>query len=118
MNITTVIAGFAIGSVLMLSPNSYSREARYNELLGKLGASSLPTRCTTCHGAGGNPKAHNLFGKDYIEIFVFSFRPKFPETKQMSKDEKWAFLLNLDSDSDGRSNFDELKQGKNPGIPD
>lgn len=102
--------------VAWLPSLSQARPARYNSLLGRLGVGSLPFRCQTCHRSGG--VGLNQFGADYFSTFIVSMDPKFRDVKNLSEDEKWKFLLGLDSDGDGLSNLDELIQGRNPGVKD
>lgn len=63
----------------------------------------VPQRCNVCHSK--TSLALNAFGKDFSEL-----------KRQMTLSEVWTPLGELDSDQDGVSNQEELKNSKNPGI--
>lgn len=101
--------------VALLPFTAQARPQYFNELQGHF--TNVPNRCQTCHASTGNPKALNPFGQDFFSTFFFSTDPLFREMKDKTREEKWAFLLALDSDKDGVTNTEELASGRHPGNP-
>ncbi len=84
---------------------SFSAQAKAVYLSSLQGAYSaqVPQRCNACHST--TSIALNAFGKDFSTL-----------KRNMKLSEVWAPLGEMDSDQDGVSNQQELKENKNPGI--
>ena len=92
----------------------FAKPPYYNELTGKVPDGIWTFRCQTCHG-GSSGRGLNEFGKDYFRLIRTNSFVNTPGL-QLTLEQRWNSLLNLDSDKDGVNNKDEILKGTNPGA--
>lgn len=102
MRIVLILSGLLI----WFGGNAEAKPPYLNELMRLFPENRIAntTRCMTCHDGS----RVNRFGQDYSQLYV----------RSQDREHDLPRLRELDSDGDGRSNEEEIRNGTNPGRRD